>query len=113
MQANERRRLLRGLGLALGAGLLADPGGAQHAGHGTLPTTGAAARSSVPTAERQQDLVLARIEGLREELRETARRYKKLKQASQAEGRAELLEALARTERDAAALRELVDRAAT
>jgi uncharacterized membrane protein len=112
MQANMRRRLLRGLGLALGAGLFGDKASARQAGHGTLPTTGAAARSSLPTAEREEDLVLARIEGLREALRETGKRYKKLKQASRATSRAELLEALARTEADATALRELVDRAA-
>lgn len=112
MQPNQRRRLLRGLGFTLGAGLLALRASAQQAGHGTLPTTGAAARSSAQAAPREEDLVHARIEALRDELRETGKRYKKLKQASQASSRAEMLEALARTEADVAALRELVERAA-
>jgi hypothetical protein len=112
MQTNQRRRLLRGLGFTLWGGLLADRVSGQPAGHGTLPTTGAAARSSAPTAPRDEDPVLARIEALREQLRETGKRYKKLKGASKTERRAEILEALARTEADAQMARELVDRAA-
>jgi predicted trehalose synthase len=110
MQDSERRRLVRGLSFALGAGFLADGGSAEQTGHGTVPATGAAARSSLPTAEPEEDLVLAWIDGLREELRETGKRYKKLKPASQAERRAEMLEVLTRSDREVASLRDLVDR---
>ena len=89
--------------LALAAGALT----AQEAGHATLPTRGAAARSDVATSERGEDPALVKIDELRQTLADTARAYKKTKDAARTEKRAELLQALLRVEAEAKAARSL------
>jgi hypothetical protein len=89
--------------LALAAGALT----AQEAGHATLPTRGAAARSDVATSDRGEDPALVKIEELRKTLADTARAYKKTKDPAKAEKRAELLQALLRVEAEAKAARSL------
>jgi len=84
------------------------PFGAQQAGHGTLPTTGATAPGSITTVEREEDQVIASIEELRRVLADTARQYKKMKDVDRVEKQRDLLAALARVRTEVTAARELV-----
>jgi hypothetical protein len=84
--------------------------GAQQAGHGTLPTTGAAAPAGITSVAREQDPVLAGIEELRRVLQDTASQYKKAKDAEKVEKQRDLLAALARARVEVTVARELVSK---
>lgn len=84
------------------------PPGVQQAGHGTLPTTGAAAPGGFATTEREADPVLAGIEELRRLLADTGRKYKKARDSQKAEAQRELLEAFARARAELLAAHELL-----
>ena len=94
--------------VVLATPIAATPLGAQQAGHGTLPATGATAPGSVVGSERPEDLVIARIEALRRVLADTTRQYKKAKDVTRAERQRDLLAALARAEAEVSAARELL-----
>jgi hypothetical protein len=83
---------------------------AQQAGHGTVPSTGAAAAGGFPTAERETDPVVAQIEELRRALAELAKQYKKTSTDKRRERKAELLAGLGRMEAEVSALRETLNR---
>ena len=96
------------LALALVLASLAGAALGQQAGHGTLPATGAAAPGALPTAARDTDPVLAKIEVLRRSLGELAKQYKKAKRDEPL--RAEVLHALERAEGEVGAAREKLGR---
>ena len=99
-------RIVRIVALALSFGAIV-PGLAvgQQAGHGTVPSTGAAAPGGFPVAEREADPVLARIDELRRALAELAKEYKKAKGEKRDESRADVLGALGRAQEEVAAAR--------
>jgi len=106
MHDRSRGRIVRVvlLTLAVGAPLPA-LALAQQAGHGSVPTTGAAAPGGFPAAERESDPVLARIDELRRALADLAKQYKKTKAAVRAEKQADVLAALGRAQAEVAACR--------
>jgi hypothetical protein len=107
MRDPRRGRIVRALVLALAAqGVLPARALPQQAGHGTVPSTGAAAPGGFPAAEREADPVLARIEELRGALAQLAKQYKKKNDTAKAESRPELLSALARAQAEVAAANE-------
>jgi len=94
-----RGRIVRVVALALSVGaILPALAVGQQAGHGTVPSTGAAAPGGFPVAEREADPVLARIDELRRALAELAKEYKRAKGEKRGESRAELLAGLARAQ---------------
>ena len=107
MPERRRGRIARVVLLALSIGALgpalAHP---QQAGHASVPSTGAAAPGGFPTAERETDPVLARIDELRRALGELAKEYKKAKSERRAEIRDDVLAALGRAETEVAGMRD-------
>jgi hypothetical protein len=78
----------------------------QQAGHGTVPSTGAAAPGGFPVAEREADPVLARIDELRRTLADLAKQYKKATGEKRDESRTELLAVLGRAQEEVTSARE-------
>jgi len=107
MHDRSRGRIVRVvlLTLAVGAPLPA-LALAQQAGHGSVPTTGAAAPGGFPAAERESDPVLARIDELRRALADLAKQYKKTKGETRAQSQGDLLAALGRAQAEVGAARE-------
>ena len=109
MHDRSRGRIVRVvlLTLAVGAPLPA-LALAQQAGHGSVPTTGAAAPGGFPAAEREPDPVLARIDELRRALADLAKQYKKTKDEARTESRTDLLAALGRAQLEVGVARERI-----
>jgi hypothetical protein len=77
---------------------------AQQSGHGTVPTTGAAAPGGFPASERETDPVLEKIESLRRSLGDLAKAYKKGKKDERV--REEVLKGLVRVETEITTAKE-------
>ena len=99
-------RTVTPLVLALACALLASASLAQQAGHATVPAAGAAAPGPFPTAERETDPVLAKIETLRRALGDLGKEYKKGKRDERVRG--EVLKGLDRVDGEIGATRELL-----
>ena len=110
MPDRRQGRTLRVVALALSVGAIL-PGLAvgQQAGHGTVPSTGAAAAGGFPVAEREADPVIARIDELRRALAELAKEYKKAKGEKRDEIRADVLAGLARAQKEVDGVRARLD----
>jgi hypothetical protein len=107
MHDRSRGRIVRVVLLTLAVGaILPALALAQQAGHGSVPTTGAAAPGGFPAAERESDPVLARIDELRRALADLAKQYKKTKDVVRAESQADVLAALARARAEVGRARE-------
>ena len=104
MHDRRRGRIVRVvlLTLAIGA-ILPVLALAQQAGHGSVPTTGAAAPGGFTAPEREPDPVLARIDELRRALADLAKQYKKTKDETRREKQADVLAALGRAQAEVAA----------
>jgi hypothetical protein len=111
MHDRHRGRIVRAVLLALSVGAtLPAPALAQQAGHGTVPSTGAAAPGGFPAAERESDPVLARIDELRRGLADLAKQYKKAKGDVRARSQGDVLAALGRAEVEVGKAREGLNR---
>jgi hypothetical protein len=107
MHDRRRGRIVRVVLLTLAVGgVLPALAFAQQAGHGSVPTTGAAAPGGFPAAEREPDPVLARIDELRRALADLAKQYKKTKDEARTESRTDLLAALGRAQAEVGGARE-------
>ena len=107
MHDRRRGRIVRVVLLTLAVGaMLPALALAQQAGHGSIPTTGAAAPGGFPAPEREPDPVLARIDELRRALADLAKPYKKTKDETRTESKTDLLAALGRAQAEVGVARE-------